>query len=157
VKGSGTNRIVKDIEKQTQSHYLMSILDLTANDLPYLQELQTMTLNHLSKNYGVKAGEDQVRLYFHFPYANENASLHLQVRVNQATHGLELARSYDLGDVILYLRQGKSVKDLILDRQKQMGGYSLLTESSKDIVDRLKPGGMKQLPNPFYDPTIVVK
>ena len=115
------NRAIKEIEANTGIKYLTSILDLDKSDLPVLINLQNNVLAHIKKVYNVDPSVDDVRMAFHFPISKENATLHLHVSINRAHHPLDLARSFDLGQLITDLGQDKTVAELILERDKS--GY----------------------------------
>jgi hypothetical protein len=144
---------IGDLEKNGE-RYLVSILDLTIEDVPYLRELETMALQQLRDDYGVDSQRDIVRMFFHFPYAFKTATLHMHVRVNPPTHAIDFAKSYSLQDVIEYLESGKGIKQLILDRQADLGGL-MVNEvgGARQIMDQVKGGSLTEEPNPFYQST----
>ena len=88
----------KDIRK------LKSILNLTKEDVPFLEDLRKKILLHLKKIYNVDRSSDQINMYFHFPYARATVGLHLHIRVNQRFHPLEARRSFDLEEIIEVLK-----------------------------------------------------
>ena len=140
---------IKSLEAEG-APYLASILDLNKSHLPHLKELQRLSKSHISKVYGVDE-KDSVELYFHFPYAPKTVTLHLHIRVNQTTYGLERAKSYDLLEIINHLESGSDIKELILARQRQLGGY-LLTNSGvvEDLLTRQGIGSVGRVANPFF-------
>lgn len=150
----GTKIKISDIEKSGDK-FLTSILDLTPSEIPHLKMLKKMAEENLKKDFGVKS-TDKVRLYFHFPIADASVGLHLHVRVNNPTHGLESSRSYDLDEIIKYLEQKKSIDDLILNRQKKNGGLYTGPGEVKNIVESFGSIEVKPATNPFRDPKIDV-
>lgn len=138
---------IKDIDAP-HARYYASILDLTHQDLPYLKDLKSMAVEHLKSLYNVNPQKDAVRFDFHFPYAIDTATLHLHVRVNSPDHPLELSKSYSIDEVIHYLESGRSVADLILDRQKLVGWF-YFSISAKKIFEIIPVESSKEVPNPF--------
>lgn len=106
-------------EREGGRKYLVSILDLTRDDLSWLQEIRAHTFEKLIKTYNVVPGIDQVKMYFHFPYLLSTAGLHLHVKVNSGEHPLSIQKSYDIDDVIKEIDLNGSVENLILERQQQ--------------------------------------
>ncbi len=96
--------------------HLISILDLTKNDLPFLEEMEKIAYNNLIENYGI-CDDDVIRMYFHFPYADIKTSLHLHVTINQGMHDLEKTKSFTLSEVIQSINMYNSVRPLILCRE----------------------------------------
>ncbi|MBJ2066167.1 hypothetical protein [Serratia odorifera] len=115
------NRTIKEIEANTGIKYLTSILDLDQSDVPALINLRNNVLSHIKKVYNVDKSVDNVRMAFHFPVSKENATLHLHISINRAHHPLDLARSFDLDQLITNLSQGKNVSELIIKRDES--GY----------------------------------
>lgn len=139
--------LIKDLDT-SRTRYYASILDLTLQDLPYLMELKTIAVDQLKSLYGVDLNRDSVRFDFHFPYAIDTATLHLHVRVNSPDHPLELSKSYSIDEIIHYLASGRSVIDLILDRQKSVGWFYFAT-SAKKMIDLIPVEHQKEVSNPY--------
>lgn len=138
---------ISALEKEGE-RYLVSILDLQRTDVNYLKELKRTTLQYLGENFGVVEGRDDIRLDFHFPYAVKTSTLHLHARVNMPSHPLELSKSYHIDEVIAYLEAGKSVADLILDRQQKLGGF-YFSNDSRALLESLDPSALNEVQNPF--------
>ena len=109
-------RTAVEIEFGSPVKYLSSILDLSDDDIPMLTRLSEHLLEHLSEVYQVNPLEDKVQLFFHFPVAEDTATLHLHARVNKADHPLNEARSFALSEVINALSNGSNIIDMILAR-----------------------------------------
>ena len=101
--------------------YLVSLLDLEFKHLPLLRSMKKAAYENL-KLYDVDQNDD-VTLFFHFPYAPKTASLHLHIRVNQKTHPLELAKSISLDKVISGLENHQTIQEIILEHQALYKGY----------------------------------
>ncbi len=139
---------IRDLEKTIP--YKATILDLSPEDLPYLKDLKKMTLEHLKKTFGVTSADD-IMMFFHLPVSPRYAALHLHVRVNQAFHGADLAKSYPLDLIIHYLESGRSVADLIIDRAQQNNGMLINDTNIEQLnISRIP---VRQVPNPFYNPS----
>jgi hypothetical protein len=138
---------ISSLEK-TGTRYLVSILDLRKSDVAYLKDLKKMSLDYLERNFGAIPGKDQIRLDFHFPYSIKTSTLHLHARVNMPAHPLELTKSYGIDDVIAYLEGGKSMKEMILDRQQQLGAFYFPNET-RAVLEAIGGQHLEEVPNPF--------
>ncbi|EJG0355863.1 hypothetical protein DBT79_RS24085 [Vibrio parahaemolyticus] len=99
--------------------------------LPQLKKLKEATLQHLNKVYHTD-GNDNIRMFFHFPVAEKTATLHLHTWVNKGDHPLNEPRSFELDTIIEHLEKNKSIHDLVINRNG--GSYFLPTSDSiKDI------------------------
>jgi len=127
-------RTLYEIESGTNVKYLSSILDLDINDVPTLESLREHMIKHLTEIYKIDQSTDKVQLFFHFPVAEETATLHLHARVNKADHPLNEARSFALSEVINTLRNGESINDMILERNNGVY-YTGINESVAAIKD----------------------
>lgn len=141
------NSSIASLEKKGEK-YLVSILDLDFSDLAFLKELKIFSLAYLKENFFVSTKDDNIRLDFHFPYAIETATLHLHVKVNVPSHPLELSKSFSIDEIIKYLEAGKTVKQLILDRQQQQGTF-YFSKESKIILEKISGYSLKEVNNPF--------
>jgi hypothetical protein len=106
------------LESKSDSIYLACLFDLDLDkekSLVYLKSLRKNILVNLETVYGVTP-EDKIKLYFHMPYLEATTTLHLHIRVNQADHALEDAKSFGLNEIITTLEQGGSITDMILSR-----------------------------------------
>ena len=103
------------------SEYLASLLDFKLRHVPMLKSIKRKILAHLREQYRITKS-DSVDLYIHFLYDNANTTLHIHARVNQGFHPLEQEKSFSLDQIISWLSDGKSIADLILERQRQNGG-----------------------------------
>lgn len=108
-------------EMRKDGEYLASILDLNKNHVDLLKNLKKKAEQHLKEQYHI-TDDDNVDLYFHFPYAEKNTTLHLHIRVNQGMHPFEKARSYTLAELIEGLSSGLTIDDIILDKVKISNG-----------------------------------
>lgn len=140
--------LIKDLENKSMP-YLASMLDLNKSHISHLKELERLSLEHIQKVYGVNESDD-VKIYFHFPYSPKTVTLHLHIRVNQKIYSLEQAKSYSLSDVIRTLENGKSIEDLILLRQKELGGLYTNLGTAENLVRDNAIGSVSEEQNPFY-------
>lgn len=127
---------------------LRSLLDINPSHLPLLEEIKKMAIKQL---YDLPIGsfnEENVLMYFHFPYPKETSSLHLHVKVNQAIHPLEIHRSYQLDDVINHLKEGKSGIDLIWTHHRKYDGLYVPHSATKDL-NNIEGLDVKSVENPF--------
>jgi hypothetical protein len=142
---------IKNIEKEGPK-FLASLLDLKQSDLPSLRLMQENAKKALKDDFGV-TDVDKVQMYFHFPYMKDTIGLHLHIRVNHPAHDLEFGKSFFLSDTIAYLEKNSDIRGLILERQQMRGGTIM---NPGGVSQTLKELGVpvKEVPNPFYDPTI---
>lgn len=140
---------IDSLEKNNKK-YLVSILDLDFNDLGYLKDLKIFSLKYLSEKFGINVEKDKIRLDFHFPYAIETATLHLHARVNMPAHPLELSKSFSIDEIIEYLESGKTIKQLILDRQEKQGGF-YFSKDSRTILEQISGHTLEEVNNPFLE------
>lgn len=146
---SSSNKNITIAEIETESiPNLVTILDLEFQHIEMLQSWKEMALEYLRDKFGVVEGHDDIRLDFHFPYAFNTATLHLHARVNTPGHPLELSKSYSIDNVIGYLREGKDIKQLILDQQEQYGSSYFPLETG-NLLSSLGNGEPKEVDNPF--------
>ena len=112
--------------------YLATILDLNASHIPMLKSLKEKTMRHLAEIYGVNKN-DQVDLYFHFPYSEYTVTLHLHVRVNHGSHPSEEGRSLALDQIVSGLSEGKTIDEIILKKQDENNGmfYKSVSDHEK--------------------------
>ncbi|WP_010598079.1 hypothetical protein, partial [Rickettsiella massiliensis] len=107
-----------DLESKSESVYLASLFDLDKDkeqSLLYLKALRDNILSTLETVYGVTS-EDKIKIYFHALYAERTTTLHAHIRVNQADHPLEDAKSFGINEIISTLEKGGSVTEMILRR-----------------------------------------
>ena len=141
--------IISEIESEGRP-YIASMLDLNPSHIPHLKELKRLSLSHISRVYGVTE-QDSVELFFHFPYAPKTVTLHLHVRVNQKTYGLEKAKSYTLDNVINTLERNEKIEDLILSRQLLNDGLYTNHGTAEGLVREMGIGVVKEAVNPFIE------
>ncbi|MGO4320287.1 hypothetical protein [Pseudomonas sp. KB_12] len=121
----------KTINEKMQLDSLTSILSLKIEHVQQLEKLRQGILRHLRDVYSV-GDSDNIRMFFHFPVAEKTATLHLHTWVNKGDHPLNEPRSFDLDTIIMHLKSGKEIGDLVLDRNE--GVYPLpVSDSIKDI------------------------
>ncbi|WP_242602528.1 hypothetical protein [Legionella sainthelensi] len=109
---------ITSLESKSDSVYLACLFDLDQNktqSLIYLKSLRDNILANLAAVYGVTP-EDKIKIYLHMPYLEATTTLHVHIRVNQADHGLEDAKSFGLNEIITTLENGGSVTEMILSR-----------------------------------------
>ncbi|KTC83534.1 Uncharacterised protein [Legionella cincinnatiensis] len=109
---------ITTLESKSDSVYLACLFDLDQDkkqSLIYLKSLRDNILANLAAVYGVTQ-EDKIKIYLHMPYLEATTTLHVHIRVNQADHGLEDAKSFGLNEIITTLENGGSVTDMILSR-----------------------------------------
>jgi hypothetical protein len=132
---------------RADTKYLVSIMDLTQNHLPWLLKMREQAMAWLGETYDVDPWNDgdTVRMYFHWPTGHPTSTLHLHVRVNWRMSPVEYIHSYTLDDIIETLQGGRSVARMIADRYIRMGGvivdgtYKAMTssdESSDLLINR---------------------
>jgi hypothetical protein len=107
-----------EVEKNGQP-YLVSILDLTAAEVPYLKKIRQVINAKLESTYQVDRRIDQVHQYIHFPYAIFTVGFHVHTRINQYMPAFESSRSFELSGLIDTLENGGNVIDLLLRRQAE--------------------------------------
>ncbi|MDQ0739400.1 hypothetical protein [Pseudomonas sp. W4I3] len=139
------SRNLDEIEKGTGVKYLSSILDLDKSDLPMLEKLKADSYRHLSETYDVKAGEDKIKMFFHFPVAEKTATLHLHVWANKADHPLNNARSFELDEIIKTLSSGGTVENMVLNRNG--GKFYVPTSDTIGSIDGIPNGGVRSNPH----------
>ena len=145
---------VGSLEENSDVRYLASILDLSSDDLPHLRQLQRTVSSELANTFNVGKADD-VRVYFHFPYAEQTIGLHLHIRVNQATHNLEKAKSFELDTIIDHLESGGTIKELILKRQRLHGGYFANSGGAEGFIKSKDIAPVSIEPNPYFDPRLI--
>ncbi len=92
-----------------------------------LRSLREKTLKHLKHNYRVDE-DDDVSMYFHFPYIDSTVTLHLHIRVNHGLHPSEKEYGFTLDEIIDGLSSGKSIDDLVLAHQDKNGHFYCMHE-----------------------------
>ncbi|WP_419418835.1 hypothetical protein ACNVED_09755 [Legionella sp. D16C41] len=109
---------ISELEARSKSIYFASLFDLDKNpkqSLIYLKSLRRNILSTLETVYGVTP-EDKIKIYLHMPYLDPTTTLHVHIRVNQADHALEDAKSFGLNEIIDTLEKKGTVTNLILSR-----------------------------------------
>ena len=100
---------VADLEAASGNKYLVTILDLTRNELPFLRGLRSAAELHMRNWYAYDEHSDDVlQLYFHFPTCDLTSTLHMHVTLNRDTSPLESRESYGLDEIIDWLQVGPS-------------------------------------------------
>merc|ERR1711964_473217 len=110
---------IKELESlsPTKTKYYASILDFEKDDLGYLEMLREKATEHMTKVHGYDGGErDRLELYFHFPYTETTATVHLHVRLNQGRPAMEAHKSFYLQDIIHHLTTHENLYELVGDR-----------------------------------------
>lgn len=133
-----------EVEEETN---LVTIMDLTPKELPYLKDIESMIFRILRETYHVDPIKDQVNLHFHFPYAMESSSLHVHVRVNQASTPLEKAINFPFNEIIHALESGKKIGQVILEKQENNKGCLFSDTSKKYEILETIPGVTTKLIN----------
>lgn len=108
------------LESKSSVPYLACIFDLDIDkkrSLDYLKKLRATILQMLETIYGVTP-DDTIKIYMHMPYLEVTTTLHIHVRVNQASHAVEESKSFGINEIINILEQGKSVTELVLARDE---------------------------------------
>ncbi len=108
--------------------YLASILDLKASHLDMLRSLKRNISDHLKSAYRVDENDD-VGLYFHFPYIDSTVTLHIHIRVNHGLHPAEKEYGFTLDSIIDGLSSGKTIDDIVLAHQDRTGHFYCMHES----------------------------
>ena len=119
--------------------YLASILDLNASHVPLLKSLKEKTMRHLAEVYGVNERDD-VALHFHFPYDPITVTLHLHIRVNHGSHPFEEGRSVTLDELISGFSAGKTIDEIILEKQNENNGrfYRTVLKNHGKIYENIE-------------------
>ena len=97
---------------------------------------------HLDSVYGINAKIDKIKLFFHFPIAATQATLHLHRKVNVGDHPHNMASSFSLDDIIDCLEQEVPISHLITRRFNGVI-YTTRASSFEGIVEA------KEIDNPF--------
>lgn len=130
---SPCQRKVTNMELESGHKYLVTILDLTPEELPWLLEIRSRATAHMTEHYRYEEECDDLQMYFHFPTSSVTSTLHLHVTLNRELGPHEAARSFALDDIIDHLASGsKDVFDLVWNRHDQCNG--LVTRSLVDVV-----------------------
>lgn len=127
--------------------YLASILDLNASHITLLKNLKEKAMHHLAKAYGVNKN-DQVALYFHFPYDEDTITLHLHIRVNHGFHPFEKGKSLTLDQIVSDLSEGKTIDKIILQKQDENNGVFYKAISTYEKLYKNIEGVTINKPNP---------
>ena len=123
------------MEAASGNKYLVTILDLTRNELPFLRGLRSAAELHMRNWYAYDEHSDDVlQLYFHFPTSDVTSTLHMHVTLNRDTSPLESRESYGLDEIIEWLQQGHDdCFGLVMQHQQQ--GARLLLDTYCDVVE----------------------
>lgn len=142
---------IEELEEASGVPYFASILDLTAKHLPWLRNLRETTHNHLKRNYGVTA-DDHVDLFFHGLISQKTTTLHLHIRVNQGIHPLEENKLFRLDEIIANFEQGRTIQDLVLDKNTERGvHYTDFEDGNKIEFIKDIPGvRISEVDSPFH-------
>ena len=106
-----------DIERESRQKYLVTILDLSDEELPWLLKVREIATDHMTMYYDYSKGDDLL-MYFHFPTSADTSTLHLHVTLNKECPLHEQARSFALDDVIRHFQDGhKDVLDFVFQRR----------------------------------------
>lgn len=107
---------IESIRNKSYIPYFASVLDLKQEHLE-LVKIWKRDMTATLRNFDVSEEKgDNVRLYFHWPYADDSVTLHIHARVNQGSHPLEEKESITVDKVIEILEQEKSVEEYILEK-----------------------------------------
>lgn len=131
-----------------ENPYLVSLLDLELRDLPLLKSIKEEVYKHLIKLYNVGKNDD-VQLFFHFPYAPKTATLHLHIRVNQKIHPLELAKSISLDKVIEGFERHQSIQEIIFEQQELYQGYIYSDAATLELPQQISCIVIEKVDNIF--------
>ena len=145
--GANDNTTVAEITDDPDS-FLATILDLDASHIAWLEEIKERTLEHLRSVYDVDPERDRVQLYFHFPYVEKTATLHLHVRVNQGIHPTEQLKAFQLDEILDALRTGHSVADVVLERQRLQNGI-IASTAAQTMVEGVRGARTDMVDNPY--------
>lgn len=131
--------------------YLVTILDLTRDHLPYLEALQADGARYLREHFDVSADDgDQTLMYFHWPTGFKTSTLHMHLKANYLMSTPEYLRSYTIDDVIAAVQTPDGVAGMIADRILHVGGLVLPEESENlEILLAAHIGPKVTIPNPF--------
>eukprot|EP00929_Paragymnodinium_shiwhaense_P072687 TRINITY_DN3689_c0_g1_i3.p1 TRINITY_DN3689_c0_g1~~TRINITY_DN3689_c0_g1_i3.p1 ORF type:complete len:264 (+),score=43.54 TRINITY_DN3689_c0_g1_i3:1881-2672(+) len=110
------------------------MLDLTENEIPFLEEVRYEATAHMTRWYGYDSSLDNLQMYAHFPTQNVTSTLHIHVTLNRKMDPMEEAKSFHLNDIIDCLERGGTMVELVLERSKQSLG--LLTERANDVIEQ---------------------
>merc|ERR1712032_181410 len=131
LKRTPSHKTARELEDADGNKYLVTILDLTKNELPLLEAIKDHASKHLANYYDYKPEEDVLRSYFHFPTGDVTSTLHLHVTLNREMHPLEKGRSFPLDDIINHLQTHDDVFDMVLQRDDTSG---LLSGAPMDVL-----------------------
>lgn len=143
-KDQATFQEIEDFEDS----YLISLLDLEPKHLPLLKMMEEEVYKHLIKLYNVGTNDD-VRLFFHFPYAPKTATLHLHIRVNQKIHPLEIAKSISLNKVIQGFEKHQSIQEIIFEHQELYKGYIYSDAATLELPQQISCVMIEKVDNIF--------
>ena len=146
----------KQHRKGVSNKSIPSILFLNNSHLEDLIKLKKYVLNHITKVYGYNEKEDNLKLYFHFPYGSATVTLHLHIRINQPMHPVEALRSFTLDEVMdrLSKKTENPILDMIHERIKSNKGYLIPEKFRPNWCKLFLVGnhkGCHNIPNIFYD------
>ena len=129
-----------------QGPYLTSILALTEKHLPLLKSLKEEVIIHLSSVYGISEENDDIKLFFHFPYSKSTITLHLHIRINQKIYPIVRDKMFLLDDIIHHLEKGKDIDELILAKKQFYTPSMEIVSLSQKIGAEIK----HYIDNPHY-------
>jgi len=115
-----------DLQKGQSARYLVTLLDLTKNDVEWLRAIKRDGERLLQDAYNVDPQTDEVSFYFHFPTGLRTTTLHMHMRVNQGRLPTDNARSYSLDSVIGALENNLSTAGLVMQRYQDGGNRLVL-------------------------------
>ncbi|KAJ3450332.1 histidine triad hit protein member [Anaeramoeba flamelloides] len=130
--------------------FLVTILDLNKSHISILKEFHQIIKEHLRMVYGITKS-DFVRIYIHYPYSPQTVTLHIHIRINQATPQLDLARSFELCNVIKELERGKTGIDLVWERQMITNGILNNLETEETLPLQTSKVSIQTINNPFIN------
>lgn len=133
--------------------YLVTILDLRAAHLPFLQEIKRRGTTYLEEKFAVSADDgDRTLMYFHWPTGFKTSTLHMHLKANYIMSTPEYLRSYTIDEVIAAVQSPDGVAGMIADRILHVGGLVLPEESENvEILLAAHIGPKVTIPNPFAE------
>ena len=158
---SQLQQTIADLEKESGKPYLASILDLTSNDIESLENLKEASIKHLREQYSVE-NEDDMKMFFHFPYPEDTVTLHMHIRVNDTQHDLDKSASFSIDEILESLKKEGSVIPLLLSRKcinpEGVVKSGFHKDIEEDTIFSKIPGiTINKVPNPFYNKDLSTK
>ena len=151
---------VADLEAASGNKYLVTILDLTRNELPFLRGLRSAAELRECRNGRLgpltvaatltrpflrtdmrnwyeydEHSDDILQLYFHFPTSDVTSTLHMHVTLNRDTSPLESRESYGLDEIIDWLQVPGHDDCFGLVMKHQQQEERLLLDCYCDVVE----------------------